>query len=233
MSMLSRFATTGGGGDPYWANVSLLLTGANLVDSSSSPKTITNTGSVSVSTYVKQYGSGSLQFNGENRLSIVTPPDSIIKWYSTSYTLEYWINPTSFGSGPSGYTNVLGNSDPAGITEYWSFGPNSSRAIIFYYYNGGQAALATSTQLSSGAWSFIVFVKNGTSLSIYINGVLYASATVIGIPMSSNTVPFNIGQNTTSKFTGYIQDLRITYGVARYSGSTCPVPTAPFPTYGP
>jgi len=41
----------------------------------------------------------------------------------------------------------------------------------------------------------------------------------------------NLGQGYSSFFTGYIDDLRITKGYARYSGATYTVPTTAFSTF--
>ena len=58
----------------------LHLTGDNLTDSSPVAKTVTNNNSVSVSTSVKKYGTGSLQFDGVDQyLSIASSSSSELK----------------------------------------------------------------------------------------------------------------------------------------------------------
>ena len=67
----------------------LHLTGDNLPDSSPVAKTVTNNNSVSVSTSVKKYGTGSLQFDGVDQyLSIASSED--FNFGADDFTIEGW-----------------------------------------------------------------------------------------------------------------------------------------------
>ena len=69
---------------------------------------------------------------------------------------------------------------------------------------------------------------NGT-IKLFANGVLDASVAVIGTPTINANDGFVIGSYAnTSQLTGYIDDLRITQGVARYTATFTP-PTAELP----
>jgi hypothetical protein len=82
-------------------------------------------------------------------------------------------------------------------------------------------------------WTHVAWVRSGNRWSVFVNGterLLAASAS--GTPYNS-TAPFVIGRHVFSgatgyAFNGYIDDLRITKGVARYTANFTP-PTAPFP----
>lgn len=222
--------------DYNYPQVSLLLNGDGtngstvFKDLSSSPKTITNNGSVTVNTTTKKFSTGSMAFSGTNYLSLSTPAENIINWYSSDYTLEYWVNPTSFGSSSNSGSNVVGHAATADSGEYWSFGPLAGGTVKFYYYNGSPVGFASTTTIATGVWTHLAFVKYGTALTIYINGVSSATATMSGTPQSGNTLFFLVGKVTSATaFTGYIDDLRITKGLARYTQNFTP-PTAPLPT---
>jgi len=76
-------------------------------------------------------------------------------------------------------------------------------------------------------------VRNGNTISQYKNGVLESSGT---IPNGSAFGSANglwlgrVGDNPTwPGFYGYMDEIRVTKGIARYSGSSFPVPTEEFP----
>ena len=78
----------------------------------------------------------------------------------------------------------------------------------------------------------VAAVRSGSTTTIYMDGVQVASGTV-SITDFNGTL--TIGQYTSpisgSEWTGYIDDLRITRGVARYTAAF--VPPGSHPTVGP
>jgi hypothetical protein len=164
--------------------------------------------------------SGSQYFNGSTDfLQKTTPATTLIDWYTSNFTLEYYIYPTAFASGTNSESTVIGNVNDSGLSAYWSFGPISTGAVKFYYYNGAQQSIATSVTIPTNVWTHLAFVKSGTSLAIYINGVSSATGTVSGTPQSGSGVAFTIGAATGGKFTGYLSNIRLVNGSAVYTGA--------------
>lgn len=222
--------------DPYFGAVSLLLhmNGANastyFPDHSYNALAVTANGNAQISTAQSKFGGSSALFDGTgDDLRIASPPDALINWYSTDYTLEYWIRCTAFpaASGSGSSPVVVGNMSNSADTNYWSFGPIGDGKIRFYYYNGGPVSFTTASSMSLNTWTHLAFVKSGTGMTIYIDGVSSATATVSGTPQSLSATGFGIGQYVNVSFNGYIDDIRITKGVARYTSAFTP-PTAQF-----
>jgi len=66
----------------------------------------------------------SVAFDGSSSyLQKASPASYLTNWTTTNFTIEYWINAASFGSGANGGSNVIGNVNDAGTSEYWTFGP--------------------------------------------------------------------------------------------------------------
>lgn len=239
MSMLSRFATLGGAPtDPYWANVSYLLVGngangtnTNIKDSSSNNFTTNNFGSTVISTAQSKYGSGSVYFNGAGNY-LTVPASSKFNLGTSDFTIEMWMYTTvpysNFMFGP------LGQTDP--INGRWMIRPSTSSNQFGFAYsvNGSSYAdISSGLSLTSNAWNYVVVERVSGVFKFYVNGTKgtdYTSGTsdVIG----SSSSPLYIGRNVWDgnvDWPGYIYDLRFTLGVARYSGSTMTVPTAPLP----
>ena len=229
MTMLSRFAATGGGiTDPYWNNVSLLLNGdgtngsTTFTDLSSSPKPITNINSVTVNTTTKKFGTGSIDFSGSNYLT--TPNSTSLVFGTGDFTIESWFNLKSI----SDYATIAGLWN--GITGYgWllQVGPSETRLVTTSF-----AFNVSSWSPSLNTWYFLAVTRSSGSVKIFINGVQIGSTSTNTSNIQSSS-PLNIGVvNDGSVFAtlnAYLDDLRITKGIARYTANFTP-PTAAFPT---
>jgi hypothetical protein len=221
--------------DARFADVPLLLhmDGTNgsttFTDSSSTPKTVTANGNAQISTAQSKFGGASGLFDGTgDNLQISSPATSLINWYTSSYTIEYWIRATSFTQAPTtGAPIVVGNMTPTSTTNYWSFGPISNGTVRFYYFNGSTVSFTTVGAISTATWTHLAFVNQSGALTIYIDGVAAATSTISGTPQSSASTAFAVGQFNNTGFNGYLDDLRITTS-ARYTANFTP-PAAPFP----
>lgn len=224
-----------GSSDPYFSSVSLLLhmDGSNnsttFTDSSSNALTVTANGNAQISTAQSKFGGASALFDGSgDSVHISSPPSALVNWASGNFTIEYWIRASAFTqAGNQNSSVVVGNMSATTNVNYWSFGPISNGTVRFFYYNGAEVMLTTATALSINTWYHLAFVKNGTGLAIYIDGVSSATGTVSGTPQSSTTTNFCIGQFANTSFNGYIDELRVTT-TARYTSGFTPR-VEPFP----
>lgn len=221
MSMLSRFATLGGvAGDPYWSSVGLLLTGDSLTDSSNNHFTVSGDATI-VSSPVK-YGSGSMSFTGK---TLTTPSSSLTSPGTTNFTIDAWVYPTSY----TAYNYIYSNQITGGITFYVV---NSNTLAIRRY--GIADILTTTTIPALNTWTFISAQRSGTTLQIYVNGLLCATGTDSTNFLQANVILGGEASSPVAPWNGYMADIRFTKGVARYTGSYTPPPfppTSAMPTY--
>ena len=231
MSMLSRFATLGGGGDPYWNNVSYLLVGngangttTNIVDSSKNNLTTNIISSVVISTAQSKYGSGSVYFAGTGGYLSV-PNNSLLYFGTGDFTIELWFNFSTIPTAAATFLSMYG-----GEVNGWSFQFRGESNNVFRFGNGDATLLDSSSQtLSNNTWYYLAVTRSGTSLKLFLNGSQIGSAT--------NSTSLTATQQMTigglyalgaiyQQFTGYLYDVRITKGVARTITSS---PSGPFP----
>jgi len=223
-------------GDVYYNSCSLLMhfSGSDgsttFVDNSSSPKSFTRYGNAQISTVQSKFGGSSLYLDGTGDYITTTYTTTAFDWWTTDYTIECFIYPNN--SSSLSYSNVpvlIGNLDPSSGINYWSFGPLNSKQLSFYYYNGVSLYLSSTETINVGQWNHIAMTKNSTGIRLFINGTMsVSSASVSGTPQSSNSYPLVIGQSNNVCINGYIDELRITKGVARYTSSFT-VPESVFP----
>ena len=98
--------------------------------------------------------------------------------------------------------------------------------MSFYHPSGYYST--TNTGLTNGTWHHIAVVRSGSTLTTYVDGTSRGTDT-ISLAMSPTSADVEIGQGVYTSsypYEGYLDDIRITKGVARYGNFA--VPTAGF-----
>jgi hypothetical protein len=192
---------------------------------------LTTAGSVAISTTQQKFGTGSMYFQGSSvsASGITLPLASTPVWGSASWTIEGWVYPTTQVNAIYMWQQRNNTSAYAPMIIFIN-----GTTIYCYLSTTGSSWTTTLGSNAGGApslnvWSHVAVVRNGTSLVIYVNGTNVASTTASG-SLYNTTTPFNLGSanNVSYNFTGYMQDFRITYGVAVYTANFTP-PTSAFP----
>jgi hypothetical protein len=213
--------------DPNFSSVSLLLHGdgtngsTTITDSSPSPKTVTAVGNAQVSTAQSKYGGASIAFDGTgDYLELATTTDFA---FSGDFTVESWVY---FSTAPTGVNAAWVIDFRIGSTNHLVAGIYSSSPKIICGLNA-LSSIGTTT-LTASTWHHLAWVRSGSTITSYVNGV---SDGTFSTSYSQPATALVIGSRytkVTEFLNGYIDELRITKGVARYTANFTP-PTAPFP----
>jgi hypothetical protein len=204
------------------ANTSLLLNMANAgIYDAAVQNDITTVGDAQASTTQYKWSPTSMKFDGSGDWLIL--PTNPIFQISGNYTIEAWVYATTVNT----YQNIL--SQYVNATNGFALGYYSVSGWYFNYRNNA----AEVTNYRSGTsplntWVYVAFVKSGTTGTLYVNGsAIGATFTAPDLPLFSTSLYVGAFANgPTDPWTGYIQDLRVTRGVAR----TITTPTLAFPT---
>ena len=201
----------------------LHLTGDSLVDSSPSSKTVTNNNSVSVSTSVKKYGTGSLQFDGVDQyLSIASSAD--FNFGTNDFTIEGWFYAQS-DSDDRGAIFELYASD----NDMLRVMINTGGVLEFRMQAGGANQMTiTTTSWSNNTWHHFAVVNYSGTINCYLDGTSFGSSSSFTIPnLSSAQVLVGLDLYATDRwYTGYIDDLRVTKNRAVYTANFTPPSSA-------
>jgi len=169
----------------------------------------------------------SIRFDGTGYIDYGNAASSALcsNIWNSAWTIEGWVYPTS----TAGYPGIVGR----GISSYdWTLFLNSpTNSVSFVYggvYNNGSATAPVNT------WTHVAATYDGTRSNVYVNGALsnsmVATTTAMAFTPTYNTTigTYQLGASG-SVFNGNLADVRVS-NVARYTGSTYTVPTAPFTT---
>ena len=180
-----------------------------------------------ISTSVFKYGTGSLKFDGTGDYLNTSPANqAAFAFGSGDFTIEMWVYAATTGTAKGLY-----DSRPSGTNGAYAFIYLDSSNVISYLINSGGGTI-TGTALSVSTWYHVAVARSGTSTKLFLNGVQVGSTlTDSNTYLNAGTSRPFIGANASSLgsyFNGYIDDLRVTKGIARYTTTFTP-PTAAFP----
>ena len=179
---------------------------------SGSAKTLTAQGNTAVSTEQSRFYGSSIKFDGTGDYLLLS--DSTDFEFGTgAYTVECWIRHTST-SGQQTYV-----SDPGGNTAGIYFYKNSSHKLGLYY--SGQIATGE-TALGANRWYHIAIVRNSGTSTLYLNGLKDGSGSDTTDLTNGNLAFGDDTSGGSGEFTGYMNDLRIYKGVAKYTANFTP-----------
>lgn len=214
--------------DPYWSKTTALLLGngadnsTTIIDSSPLASNWVAHGNAKISTGTKKYGTAALSLDGTAGTYLSASADSSNFTFPADFTIEAWL-----------YTN------PVGVQVIFDNRTASAGTFLTIYSNGTTIQCdSNNTQIVAGGtlptntWAHFAFSRSGTTTRMFINGIQ------VGIN-SSDTRSYlsgtpNIGASSKPseslgyRWTGYMDDYRVTNGVGRYMSNFTP-PTAELP----
>ena len=187
------------------------------VDHSSTGHTVTLNGTAAVSTGVVKSGLGTHSLLLDGNSDYLNVADSAEFDFGTgNYTIEFWIYPTAFAdykrpfssSASNWHGNLIYISSAAGIG--WLVGDSADWHSIC----SGPSSMSVNT------WYHVACVRNGTTTTLYLNGVGGTSASYTGSAGDTNATAWNFGYwaHTSEYHSGNMDEMRIS-NVARYTAN--------------
>jgi hypothetical protein len=218
-------------------NTSVLLNyiNAGIIDNSMQ-NNIETVGDAKISTTQYKFGSGSLYFDGTGDYCFLQNTHAFL-FSSGDFTIELWayIGETStrkYILGPG--TDTASHYKGFGLEIWgqqlsmWASSNGTGWDMLESDTGGNRGA----TLLAANTWYHIAVTRSGNTFRSFVNGVVEKTFTVSGTIFSDATIPYNIGrtayQSGNFYYNGYIDDLRITKGLARYTATFTP-PTSELP----
>jgi len=206
------------------ANTSLLLnfTNAGIIDNTMM-NNLETIGDVKISTAQSKFGGSSMLFDG-NGDNLNLQNNTVFAFNTGDFTIEAWVYPTASHTGAGMVIfDQRGTYNTNSGINMWLRG---STNVLTFSTNGNQE-YAGSLTAPIGTWTHVAVVKTSGVIKSYVNGVL---STTFSYATSLSDTSACIGRSTDTNpsyyFEGYIDDLRITRGVARYTANFTPTTTA-------
>jgi hypothetical protein len=183
-------------------------------------------GNTHTDTAVKKFGSASAEFDGTtDKLTVASTAD--FNSFGVDFTVDFWVNVDSFAHT---YDWLIGNSQ----ANYggWNIQLEQSGGKINFLVGNGSSweintvSSGTGYAISTDTWYHIAVVKNDTLWTMYVDGTSRATGSAVG---HDYTALLEMGGSTLFSgrdFDGYMDEVRISKGVARWTANFTPPTTA-------
>ena len=180
-------------------------------------KTVTFNDGAQLDTSVKKFGTASLKLDGTNDSISVPSSGDLGFGTNTDFTVEFWAYSNTTGLSSATLFDLRDNgSDTNGLSlAYRAAGEVDLRVGTTTAITGSGAGIAT------GVWKHYAIARGGTNTRLFVDG------TQRGIKTSDTTdygasKGLVIGADfdgASNNVTGWIDDFRVEYGVAKYTAN--------------
>ena len=226
---IRQFKLTGSTvGDVHFPKVKLLLPfdGSNgatsTTDNSNANNTVSFAGTAQISTAQSKFGASSLLLDGNSDYLEVT--NSELDLGGATCTIEFWVYLLGgIGSLITFYSDYSGASSGISIEK-------TTGNVVKVNMSGDGADITGTTTMSTGQWYHIAFSGSDGSYKLFLNGTQEGSTATGSITDGHDTKKIGVfwysGGGYLRYWNGYLDDFRITKGLARYTSNFTPPTSA-------
>lgn len=198
-------------------------TGRNVLETVADSKT---------SSVITKFTGGSMYFDGTGDWIITSQPPSFYN-LPGNFTIEFWIYIVSAG----GTLDIMGTSNNVAYIgagqSGWVIAWSTTTGLRFGWQTNNTWSVdgqINSTNRIVNAWAHVAVVRNGSTITGYVNGSSTGSTLTSSANLTSTLYSLYIGAGAGNQggiLTGYLSDIRITQGYARYTANFT-APTSSF-----
>ena len=227
--------------DPYWYNVAFL----SHFDGAVGSKPTVDEKGASMTAYtnvaisdVQSKFSNTLKFDGTCPSYLAIARHSGFDFGSGDFTIEMHL---FLNNTPSSYYSLFSTSFSNSPWYGIRFRVESTRklsAVVSYNGTAPSGSFETTLTVPVASWCHVAFVRKASTLYLFIDGQVAGTlGGITGALYYSTREPVQVGVDFSAHYTvcsrtylnGYIDDLRVTKGIARYDDAFT-VPQLPFPS---
>ena len=197
----------------YSTNQGLTWTATSLPSSTG----ITQTGTPVISTSQQKFGLSSLYLDGSSHIDVAS--DSKFAYNSEDFAVECFVRPTSLTG-----TQVVVDQRTASNEAAINIDISATGAVRLYVLGAYQ--ITSTTLVTAGAWSHIAVSRASGVTRLFVNGTVQATTYTDANKYLARPMSIGSSYAGSNKFTGYIDEVRVSRGVSRYTTTFTPTSSA-------
>lgn len=227
--------------DPNFNSVSLLchFGGTNgsttVTDSSNNALAVSCLGNAQISTTQSKFGGSSGAFDGTGD-DMRIASNALLNLGTGDFTIEAWVYPTAYTNS---FASVLASGQStfvSGAVSLMLLSASQKISLVGPAWNaGGNDMVISTSTIPLNTWTHIEVTRASGVFRLFVNGALEATTSNGSATVNFSSNGTRIGSNgwdaAASYFTGYVDELRVTKGIARHTAGFTPA-TEEFPNTG-
>jgi hypothetical protein len=201
------------------SNTSYLLnyTNAGIYDATSK-NDLETVGNAQISTTQSKFGGSSMAFDGSGD-GLIGLSTQLASFGTGDFTVESWVYLTSI-SGADRYLFTTGNGVDNSLRLYLD---STGNVAVF---TSNTLVLTSTNPLVVNTWTHVAVCRYNGTLAVYINGVRNGTASYSTAINCNGNISVGSANNLSASMIGYLDDMRVTKGIARYTSNFTPPTTA-------
>jgi len=213
-------------------NTSLLLSmqGAKIFDKAQgSASNLLIRGNAAASTAAYKYLPTSMYFDGTGDLIVL---EHMSETFDGDFTVEMWVKFNTYstsGANSRLFASRFGNANAANNLQLIiGYGSSTDDGRIDVWTNTYHINDST-VNIADNNWHHVALTRQGTSMKLFIDGTQDGGTATTSQVFNFENPRLGARDDTTdavSKYTGYMSDVRITKGLARYTANFTPPSSA-------
>jgi len=211
---------------PFETVMDLRGDSASVIDSTGNSLVVQS--GVTTTTTAYKSGTGALSFNSRGLNGYLkTAANMRYSFGQADLTMEAWIRPTVMSP------NAILSNYPNGAwgSGAWTLDHNHGAALrkvsFFSFGYSGSPLLVSTTEPALNAWTHVAVTRAGSTWRLFINGKLESTNTYSG-PLDGTSIAREVAVGLIENggwewgYTGQMDNVRITRGLARYTSNFTP-----------
>jgi len=192
-----------------------------VIKGSGSAKTVTVNGNSNTSTAQSKFYGSSGYFDGTGDY-LTIPAQTDFAFGTGDFTVECYV----YQVARSPYQTHLAGSQTYGVAGDWLFVINAAGTLAFQIGNSATGSYTSTSLVPLNVWTHVSLSRQSGVVRGFINGVDAGGSLTYSTSIAS-VIVFSTGSdsggNANSSLNGYLQDVRVYKGVAKYTGNFSPV----------
>jgi hypothetical protein len=199
-------------------------------DVSTSAHVVTSNGNPQLNAATTKFD-GAMYFDGAGDY-ISVPDHDDWNFGSGDFTVDFWVQPKTIQDGAQESINYVswgvGAWQNAGYQENWRISSHHASNEIFVVIPSNEYGFSH-TAWSTDTWYHVAMSRSGDTLRVFVDGQIIGTQDVAGVSIPTTSYDIQIGKGhygagdgTDYYLDGYMDELRISKGIARWTTNFTP-----------